>query len=77
MAKPNQNIWGISPKKGADFSCNLDGIVNPEPLQGLNVKNTIVEFAICAFVAVNTLSLTKDLSTHRDSPFPRAASRET
>jgi len=37
-----------------------------ESLQGLNVEHTIVEIAISAFFAVNTLPLPKHLPGHDD-----------
>jgi hypothetical protein len=48
-----------------------------EALQSLNIENSIVETALGAFVSVYTFPLTKHLFAHMDSPFPRAASRET
>jgi hypothetical protein len=54
----------------------LDGLIDSEPLQSLHIKDPIIKPAVGAFVSVNTFPLTKDLFSHRDSPFPRAASRE-
>lgn len=67
---------GIRPKEGAYFASNLHSFVNPQPLQCLNIKDSVIEFALGTLVSVNTLSLPKHLSSHKDSPFPRAASRE-
>jgi hypothetical protein len=54
----------------------LNGLINWEPLKRLHIKDPIVKRAFGSFVSVNTFSLTKHLFSHRDSPFPRAASRE-
>jgi hypothetical protein len=67
----------VSPEKRTHFAGYLNCVVNAQALQRLNVKNPIVEITLSAFVSVNTLPLTKDLLDHRDSPFLRAALRET
>lgn len=69
-------MWGIRPKKGTHPAGNLDSLIYMKSLQSLDVKDAIVEFAVSAVVPMNTLPLPKHLSTHRDSPFPHAASRE-
>jgi hypothetical protein len=63
-------VWGIGPKKCRNLTRHLHGIIDAESLQSLNVKNTIVEITISAFVAMNTLPLAIHLSSHDDSPVP-------
>jgi len=58
----------------SDFSSYLYRLVNTQALQSLNVKHSVVEFALAAFVSMNAPPLTKNLFVHIDSPFPRAAS---
>jgi hypothetical protein len=70
IAEPNENVRSIGPKECANFTRHLHGIIYAESLQSLNVKNTIIEITISAFVAVNTLSLSIHLSCHDDSPIP-------
>jgi hypothetical protein len=69
-------LWGIGPEKWTNFPGEFYCVVNTEALQRLNVKHPIVKLAICTFVSVNAFALPKHLSSHKDSPFPRAASRE-
>lgn len=70
-------MWRIGPKERRNFTRHLHGIVYAESLQCLNVKNTIVEITISAFVAVDTLPLAIHLSSHDDSPIPRLGARKT
>jgi hypothetical protein len=71
-------VWSIGPKECRNFIRHLHGIVYTQPLQSLNVKNTIVEITINAFVAVDTLPLAIHLSTHDDSiPAPGGANKAT
>jgi hypothetical protein len=77
ITEPNLNMRGVSPKEWADFSSNLHRLVDTQTLQSLNIEYSVIKFALGTFVSVNTLPLTKDLFIHMDSPFPRAASRET
>jgi hypothetical protein len=70
-------MWGIRPEKGTDLASYLHCFINTQTLQGLNIKDAVIEFSFGTFVPVNTLPLPKHLSAHNnDSPFPRAASRE-
>jgi hypothetical protein len=61
-------VWSIGPKECRNLTRHLHGIIDAESLQSLNVKNTIVEITISAFVAVDTLPLAIHLSSHDDSP---------
>jgi hypothetical protein len=76
MTKPNKDVGSIRPKKGTNSTSHLNCLIHSEALQSLDIKNSIVKSAVSAFVSVDTFPLTKHLFTHRDSPFPRAASRE-
>jgi hypothetical protein len=76
LTKPNKDVGGIGPEKRTDPSSDLDRLVNTEPLKSLHVEHPVVKSPIGAFVSVNTFPLTKHLFSHKDSPFPRAASRE-
>jgi len=67
----------VSPKKRTHFAGHLNGVVNAQALQRLNIKRPIVEITLSAFVSVNTLPLTKDLFDHKDSPFLAPPGRET
>jgi hypothetical protein len=70
-------MWGIRPEERTDFAGNLHRFVDAQTLQSLNIKDAVVKLPLGTLVPVNTLPLPKHLSTHiRDSPFPRAASRE-
>jgi len=55
-------MWGIRPKEGTNFAGYLNSVVHRQSLQSLYVKNPIVEFALGAFVSVDTLPLPKHLS---------------
>jgi hypothetical protein len=59
------------------FARHLHGFIYAESLQGLNVKNTIVEITVSAFFAVNTLPLTKHLSSHDVHHIPAPQARKT
>jgi hypothetical protein len=74
--QPNDDMWSVSPEKGTYFASYLHGFVNAQALQRLDIENPIVEFSLRALFPVNTLPLPKHLSSHTDSPFPRAASHE-
>jgi hypothetical protein len=63
-------VWSIGPKECRNLTRHLHGIIDAESLQSLNVKNTIVEITISAFVAVDTLPFAIHLSSHDDSPIP-------
>jgi len=39
-------------------------MIDAKSLQGLNVKYAVVEFAVSAFFAMNTLPLSKHLPSH-------------
>ena len=77
VTQPHEYMGRVSPEKRTHFAGHLNRVVNAQALQRLNVKHPIVEIALSAFVSVNTLPLTKDLFDHVDSPFLRAALRET
>lgn len=77
VTKPNQNMWSIRPEEGTYFAGDLHRIVNTETLQRLNVKYAIVKLAFSAFVPVNTLPLTKQLSRHINYPSFSAHHAET
>jgi hypothetical protein len=47
-----------------------------QTLQSLNKKYAVIDFAVRAFITVNTLTLKKELLSHGGRPFPRAAPRE-
>ena len=63
----------IGPKESRNLIGHLHGIIYAESLQSLNVKNTIVEITISAFVAVDTLPLAIHLSSHDDHQIPAPA----
>jgi hypothetical protein len=63
-------VWSIGPKECRNLTSHLHSIIYAESLQSLNVKNTIVEITISAFIAVDTLPLAIHLSSHDDSPIP-------
>ena len=65
LTQPNNDMWGIAPKKRANFPGNLNCVVNTKTLECLQIKNAVVESAFGAFVSVNTFPLTKDLFSHR------------
>jgi hypothetical protein len=66
---------GVSPKEGTNFTCYLYSFIDSQPLQSLHIENPIVEFAFGAFVSVNTLPLTKHLSSHRFTISSRRTAR--
>jgi hypothetical protein len=63
-------VRSIGPKECGNLTRHLHGFVYTQPLQSLNVKNSIIEITISAFVAVDTLPLAIYLSSHDDSPIP-------
>jgi hypothetical protein len=67
MTGPNENVRGVGPKERTYFSRHLDRVVDAQSLQSLNVKNAIVEITFSAFFPMNTLPLSKSLSSHNDS----------
>jgi hypothetical protein len=76
ITKPDDDVRRVGPKECIYFARHLQGFIYAEPLQGLNVKNTIVEITVNAFFAMNTLALPIRLSSHDVSPYPRAGKRE-
>jgi hypothetical protein len=68
VTQPDDDVWSIGPEERTYFSRHLHRIVNAEPLQRLNVKRAIVKLTLNALIPVNTLSFTKHLSTHDESP---------
>ena len=54
----------IRPEKRRHPRRHLHRIVNTQPLQSLQVENSIVEITVRAFLTVNTLPLTKHLPLH-------------
>src|ERR1700752_1402813 len=77
IAEPDENMRSIGPEERRNLTRHLHGIIYAESLQSLNVKNSIVEITISAFVAVGTLPLAIHLSSHDDSPSPRLGARKT
>ena len=75
LTEPNDDLWGIGPEKRTDLCGDLHRMVDTQPLQSLEIEDPIIKLPFGAIVSVNTLPLTKHLFTHKDSPFPRAASR--
>ena len=69
IAKPNQDVWCISPKERTDPPRNLHSVVDRQTLKRLDVERPIIKFALCTLVSVNTLPFTKHLSGHKDLPF--------
>lgn len=70
-------MWRVGPKERTDFSRHRDRLIDPESLQCLDIKNAIIKIARGALVPMNTLPLTKHLSSHDESPIPRAAEART
>lgn len=68
MTKPDDNVWGIGPEEGADFTGDSYRIVHSQSLQRLNVKRAVVKLALSTFIPMDTLPLTKHLSRHIKSP---------
>src|SRR5262249_34524697 len=70
VAEPDENMRSVGPKECRNLTGHSHGIIYAESLQSLNIKNTIVEITISAFVAVDTLPLAIHLSSHDGSPIP-------
>ena len=66
--QPNDDLGSIGPEKRTYLSRHLHRMVHTQTLQCLNVEYAVVEFALSALIPVNTLSLTKHLSRHDESP---------
>jgi hypothetical protein len=75
LTKPYKDLWGIGPEKRTDLCSYLHGMINAKALKSLQIEDPIIEFPLGAIVSVHTLPFTKHLFNHKDSPFPRAASR--
>ena len=58
----------IGPEKRTNSPRYFHRIVHAEALQRLHIKRAIVKLALDALIPVNTLSFTKHLSTHDESP---------
>jgi hypothetical protein len=71
-------VGSVGPKESRNLIRHLHSIIYAQPLQSLNVKNSIVKITISAFVAVDTLPLAIHLSSHDDSiPAPGGANKAT
>jgi hypothetical protein len=66
VTEPNDDVRRICPKERTNFARNSNGFIDAESLQCLNVKNAIIEIAFGSLVSMNTLPLTKHLSSHDD-----------
>lgn len=73
LAKPDEDVWRVGPEERADPSCHPHGVIDAQALQRLDVKYAVVEIAVSTVITVNTLSFTKHLFRHDESPaFPPA-----
>jgi hypothetical protein len=57
-------VGRIGPEEGSHFARHLHGVIDSKSLQGLNIKYAVVEIAVSAFFAMNTLPLSKHLPSH-------------
>ncbi len=59
MAEPYQNVWRIGPEKSTHLAGYFHCRINLQLCQGLHIKNAVVEFALCALIAMDTFALPK------------------
>jgi hypothetical protein len=63
-------VLRIRPKEWTDLIRQLERRIHLQTPQSLYVKCPVIKFAFRALIAMNALTLPKNLLTHRDSPFP-------